>query len=187
MIYISKGILKCSFSFSYIQVAHNAQVQRLRGIEAELWKKGRFGFAKSKSYMEDRVLKYLEHLGLVELEEEHQGVSKYRILTRCICCTTIKKWIPLCLRKKERTLYKWIRDAGLRLSTAELVYLTENQIVPSGNLLGAANRQSLVDRMYTKSSIFDNLLENQMEHAKKRDDTVVLIERLLKKRIIMMM
>ena len=44
--------------------------------------------------------------------------------------------------------------------------------------------QTLVERIYTKDTIFDNILENQMERAEKRDYVVKLVLRLLKKKRI---
>lgn len=77
--------------------------------------------------------------------------------------------------------------AGLRLSTAELIFLMENNILPSTSLLYEDNRQALVETIYTKNNIFDNILETQMEKAQCRDKIVnVLLKLLYKRRIVVL-
>lgn len=77
--------------------------------------------------------------------------------------------------------------AGLRLSTAELIFLMENNILPSTSLLYEENRQALVETIYTKNNIFDNILETQMEKAQCRDKIVnVLLKLLYKRRIVVL-
>ena len=82
---------------------------------------------------------------------------------------------------------KWIREAGLRLTMAELVFLLEHAIAPLPPLLGPDNRQSLTERIYTQENIFDNILETQMEHAAARDEVVDALLRLLEKRRILLL
>ena len=81
----------------------------------------------------------------------------------------------------------WLDNAGLRLSTAELMYLVENEVKPSNNLFYEENAQALVETIYTKDTIFDNILENQMGNAKCRNEVVYALLLLLsKKRIVML-
>ena len=75
----------------------------------------------------------------------------------------------------------WLREAGLRLTIAELIFLRERKILPTLDLLGTENRQRLVERIYNIDNIFDNLLEDQMELSKLRNDTVLVILELLRK------
>ena len=70
---------------------------------------------------------------------------------------------------------------------AELVYLIERDIEPEAKYLGQDNVQRLVERIYTKDTIFDNILENQMERAEKRDHVVRLVLSLLKKKRIVLL
>lgn len=84
-------------------------------------------------------------------------------------------------------MMRWLNFAGIRLSTAELVFLSENHIQPEKNLLYADNRQALVETIYTPANIFDNVLEAQMEHAPHRDTTVETIMSLLRKKKIVML
>ena len=75
----------------------------------------------------------------------------------------------------------------LRLTTAELVFLTEHHVAPQINLLGDRNRQNLTETIYTQETIFDNILEAQMEHAAVRDEVVSALLRLLKKKRILLL
>lgn len=84
-------------------------------------------------------------------------------------------------------MMRWLNFAGIRLSTAELVFLSENNIQPKNDLLYADNRQALVETIYTPANIFDNVLEAQMEHASLRDTTVETIMSLLRKKKIVML
>lgn len=89
--------------------------------------------------------------------------------------------------KTERQVLLWLRKAGIRLSTAELVYLIDREVKPSPQLLYVQNRQSLIERIYTKGTIRDNILEAQMEKAVFRDEIVDAILHLIsKKRLVVL-
>ena len=47
--------------------------------------------------------------------------------------------------------------------------------------------QNLVEQIYTTDTIFDNILENQMEHAVSRDTVVRIVLKLLKKKRIVLL
>ena len=81
----------------------------------------------------------------------------------------------------------WLREAGLRMTIAELIFLKDRGIKPSLDLLGKENRQRLVETIYTRDTIFDNLLENQMELSKVNTGTVRLLLALLKKKRIILL
>ena len=126
-------------------------------------------------------------MGLVEYEMESDALAKYRILTRCVCCAAVTSFISSRVFRLDRVVLDWLRNAGLRLSLAELIYLQENGIAPDPSLLGADNRQALVETIYTRCNIADNLLESQMEKAVCRDDVVQSILSLLRKRKIVIL
>lgn len=88
---------------------------------------------------------------------------------------------------RKKTIVFWLINAGIRLSTAELTYLVENKVKPEPELLYAVNRQSLIEKIYTVSTIADNILENQMAAAKCRDHVVQALLSLLKKKKILML
>ena len=70
----------------------------------------------------------------------------------------------------------------LRLTVAELIFLREHKIRPEPRYLHSENRQALVEAIYTKNTIVDNCLEQIMECAECRDETVRILLVLLKKK-----
>ena len=84
-------------------------------------------------------------------------------------------------------MLRWLREAGLVLSMAELTILMDRGIKLQDGLLGSNNVQALVETIYTKETICDNILENQMEHAAAREQTVKAVRPLLNnKRIVLL-
>ena len=94
----------------------------------------------------------------------------------------------VCIQSKtEKKILFWLRNAGIRLSTAELVYLIDREVKPSVELLYSDHRQNLVERIYTKSTIQDNLLETQMEKAVFRDEIVDALLNLIKRKRVVVL
>lgn len=186
MIYLSKGIWQRETP-GQLSVLHCGQDFQLTGAEAALWLKGRFSFSVTSQPKENQALAHLEQLGLVETEADDSAAARYRILTRCICCPAKAPGIPVPVRGIEKVLLFWLKHAGIRLTVAELVFLTEHQIQPEPGLLSEANRQALVEAIYTQENIADNLLENQMEQAASRDAVIQGLLGLLEKRRILIL
>lgn len=96
-------------------------------------------------------------------------------------------------RATNRTILRRYTKSGadmkqrIDIRIAELVYLIENGIKPTQDLLHTDNRQKLIERIYTVDTIADNLLENQMETAKCRDAVVQSLMRLLKKKLVLVL
>ena len=111
-------------------------------------------------------------MGLAEYETAETSVDEYRVLTRCIFC--VPEFLPrrFSLTRTERKLMRWIKKAGIHLSTAELIFLEENNVQPKFCMLYKRNRQALTQRIYTANTITDTVLENQMEYAVCRDRVV---------------
>lgn len=84
----------------------------------------------------------------------------------------------------KNKLMRWIKKAGIHLSTAELIFLEENNVQPKFCMLYKRNRQALTQRIYTANTITDTVLENQMEYAACRDKVVGLLLNLLKKKYL---
>lgn len=137
---------------------------------------------------------FLQALGtdMTAMEEYFPFVSKaftvmqYRIASRCIFCPA-DTTESVVLRAMDKELLQWLKNAGVRLTVAELVYLVENGIKPTQDLLHTDNRQRLIERIYTVDTIADNLLENQMETVKCRDAVVQSLMRLLKKKLVLVL
>lgn len=187
MIYISKGIVQKNSTEQIIRILRGSQSFQLTGVEAQVWLDGRFEFASADDPARIRAIEHLSRMGLVEYEQEDSPVARYRILVRCICCAAVTPRISLPIRHDEKEILKWLRNAGLRLSTAELIYLQEHQIKPVQELLYVENRQALTEAIYLNSNISDNLLECQMEHAACRDDVTRTLMSLLRKKKILVL
>lgn len=187
MIYISKGIVQKNSTEQNIRIFRGGQVFQLTGVEAQVWLDGRYEFASADAPARIRAVEHLSRMGLVEYEQEDSPVARYRILTRCICCAAVTPKLSLPVKHDEKDILKWLKNAGLRLSTAELIYLQENHVKPVPELLYAQNRQALTETIYMKTNIGDNLLECQMEHAKCRDDVVRTLMSLLRKKKILIL
>jgi len=178
MIYISKGIVLEHSTEELLFVRRCGTDFQLTGTEAALWLNGRTGFSEA---IASAAANHLYRMGLIDREDEDTPLSRYRILTRCILCPTDTiELLPL--RWQQAHFMLWLREAGLRLTVAELVYLTERRISPSAKLLGVENRQKLVSLIYTENTIRENILENQMEKARCRDFVVESLLTLLKRK-----
>lgn len=186
MLYLSKGVVQPESDTGSLLLERGGKRFRLQGMEAAVWLKGRFGFAATESGAEERAVLHLAGKGLAETEEKTDPVSKYRILTRCICCPAKREGHGSSrLDRQERQVYTWMQKAGIRLSVAELVFLMEHRVTAENGMLGIKNRQKLVEAIYTKDSIQDNLLEHQMEKAGCRDEVVGILMKLLEKKKIL--
>lgn len=187
MIYLSKGIVQKNSTEQLLFVIHCGKSFQLTGTEAALWLNGRFAFAVTHSGMEESALKHLVRMGLAEMEPEDSPQSRYRILTRCICCPAQYTKPERQIHHKGKWMLHWLRNAGIRLSTAELVYLREHGIMPEEKYFYQENRQTLIEEIYTKDSIADNLLEQQMEKADCRDEVVRTLMKLLARKTILLL
>ena len=188
MKYISKGIVIKDSTEDLLFVTHNGIDFQLTGEQAALWLNGRFGFAKTrKTVLEEKALRQLVRQGLVEIAEGDGSVFEYRALTQCILVPAKSRSSCTMLSAMQKELLSWMSKAGLRLTVAELVFLAEHGIAPAEHLLGAGNRQALTETIYTQDTIFDNILEAQMEHAAMRDEVVSALLKLLKKKKILLL
>lgn len=187
MKYIAKGMVVKASSEDMLHVTRCGCDFQLTGIQADLWLNGRFGFSeiKEKDFLAAKELRQLKRQELVELADAVEA-GEYRALTRCVIVPAQSKSGAI-LTSREKELLKWIVKAGLRLSMAELTFLLEKRIAPSDNWMGEENRQALTEAIYTKETIFHNVLETQMEHACSRDAAVNTVLSLLKKKRIILL
>lgn len=186
MKYISLGAVVDPSTEHILKVSHCGFEYTLTGEQAKLWLDGRFAFANSENPIEHKVVNHLSHMGLVMITNPY-GAGEYRALTKCHIVPTEQKNPYIGLNPDEKELLIWLREAGLRLTMAELIFLQDRKVKPSLELLGQENRQKLVNQIYTRDNIFDNLLENQMELSKANDGTVRLVLALLKKKRIILL
>ncbi|MBQ7898399.1 MAG: hypothetical protein IJ307_00935 [Bacteroidales bacterium] len=186
MKYISLGAVLESSTEHIVKVSHCGIDYTLTQELASLWLDGRFRFAEAGNPIEMKALNQLYRMGLVMTADDSEA-GEYRALTRCRMVPVKRKNPHLGLRGDEKTVMLWLREAGLVLTMAELTYLMDRKVRPELGLLGQENKQALVERIYTKDTIFDNVLENQMEHVPSREKTVKLVLGLLKKKHIVML
>ena len=187
MMYLSKGYLQIR-SGREVHLKRAGKEYHLYGFQAVMWMKGKYGFAVTDSEAGRKAVQGLRDMGLVETEEKADGLAKFRILTRCVCDPAKRKEgdrSSARLNEKERQIYTWIKKAGIHLSVAELVFLSEFGVKPEKDLLHEKNRQKLVEMLYLLDDVEDNLLEARMEQAEKREEVVsALMGLLAKKRIL---
>lgn len=186
MKYISIGSVNRPSTEHIVYVSHCGYDYTLTADLAAVWLDGRFGFDQVRNQLQTKALMQLERMGLVVITEDVLE-GEYRALTKVRLVPAKSKNPYLGLSRNEKTALKWITETGLVLSMAELVYLMERDIEPEVKYLGQENVQRLVERIYTKDTIFDNILENQMERAEKRDQVVKLVLSLLKKKRIVLL
>lgn len=187
MIYLSKGVVQTSRGNVSLCIEYCGQEYPLSGVQAELWRRGQFDFAAAEAGKETNALEDLERLGIVETEQEDTAAARFRVLTRCICCPAVFRKPEPPMPTLEKAILTWLRKAGLRLTVAELVCLTEHGIKPEKQLLGEENRQALVETIYTQDNIQDGLLELQMEQAAWRDAVVDALLQLLRKKKLLLL
>lgn len=187
MKYIAKGMVVKASSEDMLHVTRCGYDFQLTGIQADLWLNGRFGFSaiKERDFLAAKELRQLKRQELIELADADDG-GEYRALTQCVIVPAQPKGSVI-LTSREKDLLKWIMMAGLRLSMAELTFLLERRIAPTDNWMGEENRQALTEAIYTQETIFDNVLEAQMEHARSRNAAVNTVLSLLKKKRIILL
>ena len=188
MKYISKGIVINESTEQRLSILRCGYEFLLTGTQAALWQNGQFAFSdiQDGSIIQKRALEQLRRQELVEIAENNNA-GLYRALARCIIAPVSRLKLSGWMSRDERMLYKWLCRAGLHLTLAELVFLTENKVLPEDKWMGENKRQELTDLIYDRNNIFDNMLEIQMEHVGCRDGVVQNILSLLKKRRIVLL
>ena len=186
MKYISIGTVVEEGTEYILHVCRGGNSFRLTGELAALWLNGRLGFASAVKPTERQKLEYLVKMGLA-IKADGSAAEEYRTLTQCTMVPTDRKLPYWGLNNREKTVLRWLRGSCLTLSMAELTYLMDRNINPQECLLGVGNTQALVETIYTRETIGDNILEAQMERATVRDRTVKVILALLKKKRIVLL
>ena len=182
--YISKGVIEPGSQGTALFINMRGEKRRLCGSHADYWLAGQLAPASITAPCAE--LDALTAAGLIEATDESDNLGRYRLLTRCIIVPAKQKALRQPLNNDERCVWSWISKAGLRLTVAELICLAQNRIIPTPGLLGAANRQNLVEAIYSADTIADNILENLMEHSAMRDVVVDAVFGLLRKRRIIL-
>lgn len=188
MLYLSKGLVCKGSTEELLRITHHGQHFTLPNQLAYVWLNGRYKMVNTENIKEENALRQLVRMGLAEAEEKECEVSKYRILSRCILYPTTNVSFQLRrMKEKEKIVLTWLRKAGLRLSTAELVCLFEKGILPSEELLYDQNRQALVEILYSVDTVADGILETRMEHAAQRDSVIEIIQDLISRKKVVVL
>ena len=135
MKYISLGAVMEPSTEHIVKVSHCGIDYTLTQELASLWLDGRFGFAEAESPIEMRALNQLYRMGLVVTADESDA-GEYRALTHCRAVPVKRKNPYAGLAGDEKTIMIWLREAGLLLTMAELVFLMDRQVQPELSLLG---------------------------------------------------
>lgn len=186
MKYISIGAVSFGSTEYILKVAHGGYSFQLDGVLARLWLNGRSQFNTVEDPIDIKGLAQLLKMGLA-IQVEECDAGEYRALTHCTIVPAECKFPFLFLTRIEKQVLTWLRGAGLVLSMAELTYLVEKDVDIEEKLLGSGNAQALVERIYNKETIYDNILENQMEHAMCRAKVTKAVLSLLSKRRVLLL
>lgn len=178
MMYLSKGSALRPRRDGVQHVSRCGKVYALGPELASLWYGARV-MVRPVPAGRERAIRRLAEAGLVSVTDEEEDLAAYRLIIDCVLCPSHKFRPRLPLHGRERRLWAWITRAGLRLTAGELIRLEELEVVPGPELLGEDGRQSLTETIYLSSSIFDGILETQMEHSHARDATVASILKLV--------
>jgi hypothetical protein len=186
MVYLSKGVVQKNSTKDKLVISRFGTLSALSGEYAELWLKGRLSPGKTDAPIQDGSLKILIGQGLIEATDESGDTALYRLLTNCVICHAKPRLIKTSLTPNEQTFWKWITQAGGKLTISELVMLAEKGITPDKSLLGKENWHSLVHAIYSRDTICDGILDAKMEKSPALADTIAAVLGLLrKKRLIL--
>lgn len=179
MIYISKGWLT-SEENGLCSVIRFDTEYNLTKSESEIWLAGQGCLKETDSIL---TVDDLEEFGLVGISEDDSETGIFELLCACffIPCRT-KNIQPMTV--EESYIYKWLSDAGIRLTTAELICLCEKDLLPEKDLLGEDGRQNLVAAIYLDSDINDITLENQAAKAECRSWVLASLLSLVQKKYV---
>lgn len=186
MKYISIGAILNEGTEHILDVTHGGHQFRLTGEKAAVWLRGRLGFAEVFNPMHLNLLEQHAKMGLV-IKCDGSKTEEFRALTKCTIVPAECKHPYWFLSADEKTVLQWLRNSGLVLSMAELVYLIDRNVPFEETLLGSGNAQALVERIYTKDTVYNNILENQMERACARNRVEKAILGLLRKKRIVLL
>jgi hypothetical protein len=185
MMYLSKGMAVRPGAGRPFCVSRCGKSYALGPVAAELWRRGNGAPAPVPEAAGAFVQKMAE-AGLAVMTGETGPLASFRLLAGCILSPAGGKWALPLLGSRERRIWAWLTQSGLRLTSSELIRLEEQNIQPEPSLLGELNRQELTEKIYSGATIFDGVLEAEMERSLARDATVASILRLLRARRLLL-
>jgi hypothetical protein len=185
MFYISKGVVYKESDIENVHISRCGNNYILHENQAKLWLAGRFSVVCAENIEQQFELRELESIGLVEITEP-DDTADYQLLTNCVICKVNPTFIRFPLSKNEKLIWTWIKNAAFKLTISELVYLIEQNIIPSSIYFGKDNWHTLIHAIYTKETIFDRILDARMEESSARNKTVSAVLGLLRKKRVVL-
>ena len=179
MMYLSRGILQEAERSGEARVSLHGTVYVMGPRLAALWAHASKG-PQAVPRGSEREITRMAESGLAVTTEASGNLAAYRLLSQCILCPESAPHGRLPLFKRERRLWSWLSQAGLRLTACELIRLEELGLKPTQALLGETHRQELTEAIYSPETISDGVLETVMEHSAARNATVASLIQLLR-------
>ena len=178
--FLSKGKLIKKYSRNNIIIQKQGGRYALKDKKARTWLYARGVCYVPKSEDDLILVSQLCEDGLMVETDKPNARGLYGVLTsHCICVNTQRSGL-FPLRGLERQIMQWLQGNGRRLRMEELVYLIEHDISPeeyAKDKFGVA----LSERIYRTRIQVDNTLRRDMLYAKRRDETVNAVLRLIEK------
>ena len=178
MMYLSKGLPVQELGGEF-RVSHCGKIFALGPEMAGLWRNARLA-PKEVPAGKESYIQRLEQSSLAAITGEQGDLAHYRLLSDCIICPKHGLVVKPVRPGRDARIWLWIKQAGLRLTASELIRLEEQSTKPVPALLGEQGRQKLTERIYSKETIWDGVLESEMERSPARDAIVVSLLRLLR-------
>lgn len=185
MMYLSRGKLQHSQKTGLDYVSRCGTTYALGPELSSLWKQAEDSPQPVPAGRE-RAVRRMEESGLVVITMETGPLAAYRLLASCIICPNGRRWSDCLLARSTRRVWRWIHEAGLRLTVSELIRLEEQKLRPEPALLGEDGRQRLTEAIYFAETIPDGILETLMEHSPARDAVVDSLLDLLRTRRLLL-
>ncbi len=180
MLYISKGIL-LNENEGRCVVFRQGVERRLTASESKLWKEGCGRLAESDCLL---TLEDMEECGLISIAADDSDESVYALMCDCMFIPCREAKIDQPMSAAELILYVWLRDAGIRLTTSELICLCDRNVAPSKDLLGENGRMELVSTIYLNNDINEFTLESRCSSAECRRWVIPALLSLVQKKIL---
>lgn len=119
MMYLSKGSALSPKAGGLFQVSRCGKVYALGARLEALWRDGR-RIPQEVPSGQERAITRLEASGLVSTTEESGALGAYRLVISCVLCPSYQTALRLPLRGRDRRVWDWITQSGLRLTASEL-------------------------------------------------------------------
>jgi len=172
MLYVSKGFkLKKKIKGKHI-IYHFGSKYMLDKEELEIWKNGLGIFASPMTNREMDIVIRLKEKGLVETSEGTTPRDRFFLLNKCIVRVLKRRGHVFFYPPIVKEIWQWLNYKGERLSLIDVIYLKENKISPTPELLKKGNEKELMHILHPCPITIGNERTLKMAVAFCRDDVV---------------